>query len=622
MPFRIEPIACSRMPKCRTRPYGRPVKYLDWRSSGRNDGSPLMVVLLDSGQVGGTAPQLGQHRGDGGERRRRTALRVAMPLGSGGNVGRASSQPSGSSRRLMPVEQRRALGVGGRPGVEAPSATRRAAPCRGRRPRGRGRGPRRRPGRSASGSKPRISLVAATSSAPSAEPWAFPVFCASGAGQAMTRAEPDERRTVGRPRRAAVERRGEGVRRPRRSRRRGEPVDELDVPAVAPRSGRRRPRDRRDRGVVLDGDVVVVVRRRTRLPSPCVAGDRRGLVADALLDVAVGGEAPDHVVERALAGGGLGVEQAALAAGRHGHADGVADALAERPGGRLDARGVPVLGVAGRQGAPRAERLEVVELEAVAGQVQLDVEREARVAAGQHEAVAAQPVGVARVVAQEPLPEQVRRRRQAHRRAGVAVADLLDGVHGQDTHRVDRSAVEIGPVDRAPIPCCHLRLCSRVVLPSAAGCDSSLAIGWAGRRPCRQTRASEVCVTAVDPRSSHRSSPLRVPPSPVAARHRRCLRRPHQAAHHRAPAGHHGAHHDPRRAGGLPRASAGPRHPRRRHAWRPPAPTRSTASTTATSTGSCTAPERARSPPARSRSARALVFGLRARRRWRSAGWP
>ena len=36
-----------------------------------------------------------------------------------------------------------------------------------------------------SGSKPRIFLVAATSSSPSAEPWASPVFWAFGAGQAM-----------------------------------------------------------------------------------------------------------------------------------------------------------------------------------------------------------------------------------------------------------------------------------------------------------------------------------------------------------------------------------------------------------------------------------------------------
>ena len=68
-------------------------------------------------------------------------------------------------------------------------------------------------------------------------------------------------------------------------------------------------------------------------------------------------------------------------------------------------------------------------------------------AAGQDEPVAPDPVRVGRVVAQVPLEEQVRRRREAHRRAGVAVADLLDGVHGQDPDGVDRAAVEVGPVE-------------------------------------------------------------------------------------------------------------------------------------------------------------------------------
>ena len=76
-------------------------------------------------------------------------------------------------------------------------------------------------------------------------------------------------------------------------------------------------------------------------------------------------------------GGGVGVEQAALAAGGHRHADRVADALAERAGGGLDAGGVAVLRVARGLAAPGAQRLEVVELEAVAGEVELDVQGEA-----------------------------------------------------------------------------------------------------------------------------------------------------------------------------------------------------------------------------------------------------
>src|SRR3712207_9392905 len=65
-------------------------------------------------------------------------------------------------------------------------------------------------------------------------------------------------------------------------------------------------------------------------------------VADALLQVAVRADGVDAVVERALAGRAVRVEQSPLAAGRHRHADGVAQALAERAGGGLHTGGVPV----------------------------------------------------------------------------------------------------------------------------------------------------------------------------------------------------------------------------------------------------------------------------------------
>ena len=40
-------MACSRTPKCRTRPYGPPVNSFDWRSTGRKLGSPFGVVLFE-----------------------------------------------------------------------------------------------------------------------------------------------------------------------------------------------------------------------------------------------------------------------------------------------------------------------------------------------------------------------------------------------------------------------------------------------------------------------------------------------------------------------------------------------------------------------------------------------
>ena len=74
--------------------------------------------------------------------------------------------------------------------------------------------------------------------------------------------------------------------------------------------------------------------------------------------------------------------------------------------------------------APGAQRLQVVEFQAVAGQVELGVEGEAGVAAGEHEPVAAEPLVVVRVVPHHLLEQQVRRRREAHRGARVAVAGL------------------------------------------------------------------------------------------------------------------------------------------------------------------------------------------------------
>ncbi len=223
------------------------------------------------------------------------------------------------------------------------------------------------------------------------------------------------------------------------------PVDLLHVPAVRP-VARHHVLGLGDLGVVLDGDVVVVVED-DQVAQLLVTGQGTGLVADALLQVAVGGDDPDRVVEGALTGSGLRVEQAALTAGGHGHAHGVAQALAERTGGGLHARGVPVLGVRGGEAAGRPQRLDVVELQAVAGQVELVVQGQTGVAAGQHEAVATRPPRVGGVVPQQPLEEQVRGRGQAHGGARVAVAGLFDGVDGQRTGDVHGTPVQLAPCE-------------------------------------------------------------------------------------------------------------------------------------------------------------------------------
>src|SRR5579862_4165579 len=91
----------------------------------------------------------------------------------------------------------------------------------------------------------------------------------------------------------------------------GHPGDVLHVPAVG-RVARADVLGLGDYRVVLDRDVVVVVDD-DQVAELLHRGDRGGLVGDALLDVAVGGDGVHEVVKRRGAGRGAGVEQAALA---------------------------------------------------------------------------------------------------------------------------------------------------------------------------------------------------------------------------------------------------------------------------------------------------------------------
>ena len=211
----------------------------------------------------------------------------------------------------------------------------------------------------------------------------------------------------------------------------------LDVPAVG-LVARADVLGERQRRVALDRDVVVVVEADQPAEAE-VAGDRRRLRRDPLLEVAVGDDEVRVAVDR-------GVLAAVEARGQHAlaerHPDGGRDPLPERPRGRLDARHVAVLGVARAGRVELAEALDLVERDVVAGQVERRVEQHRRVPAGEHEAVAAGPVRLLRRVPHDARVEQVRDRRQRHRRAGVAGVRLLDGVHGERADRVHAQLVQ------------------------------------------------------------------------------------------------------------------------------------------------------------------------------------
>ena len=183
-----------------------------------------------------------------------------------------------------------------------------------------------------------------------------------------------------------------------------------------------------------------------------VAGERRRLGGDALLQVAVRRDDVDEVIERRFAGRGIRIEQTPLVAGGVGEADGGREALAERAGGDLDTVGVAELGVAGGQRPPGAQRLQVVELEPEAAEVQLHVLRQRRVAGREDEPVAAGPVHIGRIVAHDALVQQVGGGSEAHRRARVTVADLLHGVCRQDAGGVHRAPIDFIPTQfRHPV---------------------------------------------------------------------------------------------------------------------------------------------------------------------------
>ena len=176
-----------------------------------------------------------------------------------------------------------------------------------------------------------------------------------------------------------------------------------------------------------------------------MAGERARLVADALHQVAV---ARDHV--------GAVVDQirpepgAQMALGER-HADRVAEALAERPGGGLDAGRMAELGMARGARAELAEAPQLLEVHrGVAGQEEQRVQQHRAVPGRQHEAVAIGPLGRARVEAQE-LREQDRGDvGHAHGHAGMAGLGRLDRIHRERADGVGQIAVA-GLVRRAAL---------------------------------------------------------------------------------------------------------------------------------------------------------------------------
>ena len=183
IPLRMAPMACSRMPKCRVRPYGWPGKRRDCRSAGRKLGSPSMVVLLDSARSA-EPPHSSGSFGASAVSTLPDAARVATPLASASQEGSASSQPGDSSPTTSRSWRALPSGLAAAHWSYASCQSATAALPRSTRSRVWSR-TSSETSKVRSGSNPSARLVACTSSAPRAEPCDLPVPRAFGAGQAM-----------------------------------------------------------------------------------------------------------------------------------------------------------------------------------------------------------------------------------------------------------------------------------------------------------------------------------------------------------------------------------------------------------------------------------------------------
>ncbi len=190
----------------------------------------------------------------------------------------------------------------------------------------------------------------------------------------------------------------------------------------------------REAGRPVDRDRVVVVEH-DQLRKPQMSGERHRLVADPLHQAAVAAKDVSVVVDDRVA------ELRRQHALGERHADRVAQALAERPGRRLDAARMPALGMAGGAAAELPETLDLGHRHVgIAGQIEEAVEQHRAVPVRHHETVAVGPVRHLRVKAQVLCEQHRGDVGHAHRHAGMTRFGLFDRVHRQRAQGVGHMA--------------------------------------------------------------------------------------------------------------------------------------------------------------------------------------
>ena len=182
----------------------------------------------------------------------------------------------------------------------------------------------------------------------------------------------------------------------------------------------------------IDGDAVVVVEEH-KLAEAQGACQGSHFVGDTFHEAAVAEERIGVVINNLVA---RTVELRCQGLLGNGETNGVGNALAEGAGGRFNARGVAIFGMARGLGVQLTEILDVVDGNVVTAQVQQGVLQHGAVTVGQHEAVPVGPLRVGRVVAQVIVPQYLGDIRHTHGRTRVAGLGFLNRIHAQRANGV------------------------------------------------------------------------------------------------------------------------------------------------------------------------------------------
>ena len=191
-------------------------------------------------------------------------------------------------------------------------------------------------------------------------------------------------------------------------------VDFDDVPAVGRETSADVFRQSDLRGA-FDADAVVIIEE-NQIVQFQMAGKSAGFMGGAFHDAAVAADHIDLLVEQAVARADGGLEL--LHADRH--TDGGGETGSQRASRHFDAFRVAIFRMAWALAAPLTERLQIIDRQTEVEQMQQRIDQHGAVARGEDETVAADPLRIIGIEAEEFAPQRERVVRAAHRHARMA----------------------------------------------------------------------------------------------------------------------------------------------------------------------------------------------------------